>query len=92
MAASNPTYQAPFILAIDVGSSSVKAALYDAQATMVDGTLSQSGHELHTDVSGAAVEWPDHVLEAVESVIDGVLQMAGRRSDEIAAVAKAPSQ
>ena len=86
MAASNQEYQPPFILAVDVGSSSVKAALYDANATMVEGTLSQSGHELHTDVSGAAVEQPGHVLESVEAVIDGVLQRSGRRRDEIAAV------
>ena len=84
MAASNGAYRRPFVLAIDVGSSSVKAALYDAEANMVEGTLSQSGHELHTDVAGAAVEWPDHVLHAVESAIDCVLKKVALLGDEMA--------
>jgi len=86
MVASNKNYQKPFVLAVDVGSSSVKAALYDAEATMVEGTLSQSGHELHTDVAGAAVEWPDHVLNAVESVMGDVLAKAASLQNEIVAV------
>lgn len=86
MAAVNSKNRGPFVLAIDVGSSSVKAALYDAEANMVEGTLSQAGHELHTDVSGAAVEWPDHLLDAVEFVIDGVLDKAGAYRDGVAAV------
>ena len=86
MSPSNKDYRQPFVLAVDVGSSSVKAALYDAGATLVEGTLSQAGHELHTDVSGGAVEWPDHVLDAVESAIDGVLKNAGPLRDHIAAV------
>ena len=87
MAEDNKGYKAPFVLAVDVGSSSVKAALYDAAADLVDGTLFQAGHELHTDVSGAAVEWPDHLLDAIESVIDSVLSKAGSLTDAIAALA-----
>ena len=87
MSGDNRKYKTPFVLAVDVGSSSVKAAVYDADANLVDGTLSQAGHELHTYVSGAAVEWPGHLLEAIESTIDSVLEKAGPNVDSIAAVA-----
>ena len=63
-------YNPPLVLAIDVGSSSVKAALYDAQAHVVAGTEASQGHMLHATTDGAAEEIAEH---RVERVVDRVL-------------------
>jgi gluconokinase len=80
-------YQRPYVLAIDIGSSSARATLYDARATRIEGTEAQVSHGLHTDDVGAAVEQPEHLVENVESVIDEALRQAGDASEHIAAVA-----
>ena len=79
-------YNPPLVLAIDVGSSSVKAALYDAQAHVVAGTEASQGHMLHATTDGAAEEIAEHVVERVERVVDRVLERAGDAVQHIAAV------
>lgn len=79
-------YQPPFVLAIDVGSSSVRATLFDAGARPVEGVTSREAHTLHYAADGAAEEIPEHVSESVDRVIDAVLKAAGPLAGEIAAV------
>jgi gluconokinase len=79
--------QPPLVLAIDVGSSSVRGALYDARADRREET---AAHEAHALVAGpdGAVEAPAEELAAcVERVVDGVLAAAGGSAGPIAAVA-----
>lgn len=78
---------APLVLAIDVGSSSVKAALYDARAQVFDAIEVKCQHPLHASTDGAVQELPEHVIGNVEQAINGVLQRAGERQTAIAAVA-----
>lgn len=80
-------YQRPYVLAIDIGSSSARATLYDARARRIEGTEAQVSHGLHTDDDGAAVEQAEHLVENVEGVIDEALRQAGDASKYIAAVA-----
>ena len=73
-------YTPPYVLAIDIGSSSVKAALYDADANRISETEAQAGHELHTTSDGGAVKQPEHLIDDVESAVDVVLRNAGEMS------------
>lgn len=79
-------YESPFVIAVDVGSSSVKAAIYDAKGRAVPGTESRSGHPLHSSADGASVEYADHLIEHVEAVMDGIMSTAADFSIPIAAV------
>ncbi|MDQ3223389.1 MAG: FGGY family carbohydrate kinase, partial [Gemmatimonadota bacterium] len=62
-----------YALAIDAGSSSVRAALYDRQGTLVQGSLAQIDVEL-TVGAGGVVEIDAALLRrAVERAIDATL-------------------
>jgi gluconokinase len=76
----------PLVLAIDVGSSAVKAALYDRQARLVRGTLARAPVAVRLTADGGAVVDPEAVRRRVEGVVDDVLARAGARVRQIAAV------
>ncbi len=78
--------ESPLILVIDIGSSSTRAALYDATAAMVPGALVHAPCALSTDADGTAVDDPAALLDRVVHCIDGVLAAAGPRAHHIAAV------
>jgi gluconokinase len=78
--------ESPLILVIDIGSSSTRAALYDANATLVPGSLVQESCGLFTAADGTAEDDPAAVLRRVAQCVDGVLVAAGSRVREIAAV------
>lgn len=86
---SRGTAKGPFILAIDIGSSSVKAALYDDQARLVSNTEARQTHRFHAASDGAAEELAEHLVERVESIIDTTLERAGDAAASIAGVAMA---
>ncbi len=79
-------YASPFVLAIDVGSSSVRATLFDAGAHAVEGVAAREAHMLYSAAEGTAEEIAEHVLERVNRVIDSVLQAAGPLASQIRAV------
>jgi gluconokinase len=74
------------ILVIDIGSSSTRAALYDAAARLVPGTLVQAQSTLYVAADGTAEDDPAAVLDRVARCIDGVRTIAGRHAQQIAAV------
>ncbi len=80
------SHKSPFVLAIDVGSSSVKAALYDARARVVEGSEARQAHLLHTASDGTAEKIAEHVMDSVEQVVDAVLERTGGEAKHIAAV------
>ncbi len=61
-------------LAIDVGSSSVRAALYDRRGLLVPGSMSQLEVELTVIAGGVVESDPAMLREAVERAIDTTLQ------------------
>lgn len=86
MTQTSHSYEPPFVLAIDIGSSSVRAALFDARAQAVEGAEARESHLLHTAPDGTAEDQAEHLLERVNQVIDKALQAAGPLAREIKAV------
>jgi gluconokinase len=68
--------EAPFVLALDVGSSAVKGALYDARARLVAGTLVREPSPMTLGLDGAAEVDPEGLAHRAERVVDAVLQRA----------------
>ncbi|MGD9711732.1 MAG: gluconokinase [Thermomicrobiales bacterium] len=61
-----------FVLAIDIGSSSVRAMVYDQQGLAVDGLAAQLALELETTADGGVTLDADVLLQLVEACIDAV--------------------
>ena len=83
---AGPVPEPPLILVVDIGSSSTRAALYDAGARLVPGSLVQAQSTLLVAADGTAEDDPAAVLERVTSCIDGVLAAAGPHARHIGAV------
>ena len=65
---------------MDVGSSSVKAELYDGSGNSVEGTEIKLSHELEYTADGGAAKDADELLDLVARAIDGALARAARIS------------
>lgn len=61
------------ILAVDIGSSSVRAALFDQDAQAVPGATAARSHQFVLTPAGAATAGPQHLRALVEACIDQVL-------------------
>jgi gluconokinase len=73
------------ILSVDVGSSSVRAELYDDAGNGVDGTEVRLDYEFEYTPEGGAVKDGDELLDLVVRAVDGTLSKAG--GTEISGVA-----
>lgn len=78
--------QTPLVVAIDVGSSSVRATLFDALGRSVDGHSVQKKYELHTAADGTSQDDPYKALKRVMSCIDSLLKKMGSQTKNIGAV------
>lgn len=76
----------PLVLAIDVGSSSVRGALYDSRAQRREETAAHEAHPLAAGPDGAAEAPAEELAACVERVVDAVLAAAGGAARPIAAV------
>ena len=76
----------PYILAVDIGSSAVKAGLYDAEASALLHTQASIQHQQRTAADGTHEEDATTIQHATEAAIDRALQLAGEDADHIAAV------
>jgi gluconokinase len=77
----------PLVLALDLGSSSLRAILMDALGREVEGAVVQTKHTLHTTADGGAEDWPDEMLERLYTAVDGLLEKAPEAAREVRAVA-----
>src|SRR5258707_1237952 len=77
----------PSILALDIGTSSTRALLYDAHGNAIPGASSQHTYQLTTSHQGEASVDADFLLTLVIRTIDETLQAAGQRAGQIAGVA-----
>jgi gluconokinase len=75
----------PLVLALDIGSSSTRASLYDGQGRAV-GYTAQERSALRIGSDGAAEDDAEAVLARVARCIDSVLNQAGSLVHHIAAV------
>lgn len=78
--------QPPLILALDIGSSSARAALVDGHGRNIPGSLIHSRYRQDTLSSIDGSLDPRDLVGAVESLIDQVLARLGGTGAEIAAV------
>jgi Sugar (pentulose and hexulose) kinases len=78
-----PTY----ILSIDIGTSSVRAALYDMKGEMLPETFVKNERTLTATEDGGAEIDAEEALEQIERAIDGVLRKAKKIEGDIRAVA-----
>ncbi|NOZ05672.1 MAG: gluconokinase [Chloroflexi bacterium] len=77
----------PYILTIDLGTSSARAMLFDAQGHALRGLVAREVHAMHVRPDGAVEDDVSHVIERVASVLDQILALAGPRAAQIGAVA-----
>ena len=83
----NHEFQPPFVLALDVGTSSTRALLFDATGAVVPKVLSQRIYQLNTSNAGEVSVDADALLSVVALTIDDVLAQAGPLARQIGAVA-----
>lgn len=79
--------EAPLVLAIDIGSSSVRALTFDARGLQVKMSEQQIPHRLHTSRDGRSEADPGALFELVAECVDRALELASERATDIGAVA-----
>jgi gluconokinase len=77
----------PYVLALDVGTSSVRALLFDADGNTIPDVFSQRKYKLTTSSHGEVSVDADMLVDAMAQTITEVLQSAGAMTEHIAAVA-----
>ncbi len=78
---------APLILSLDIGTSSVRAMLFDAHAHVIPGTAAQIKYAARTTPAGGNEFDADTVRRDAERVIDETLARAGELANQVVAVA-----
>lgn len=64
---------APFVLALDVGSTGTRSGVYDALARPIKGFKTKVGHAFTTFVNGTSIIDPDQVTAEIREVIGAVV-------------------
>ena len=77
----------PLVLALDVGTSSARALLFDRRGRALRGVKAHVPYAPHTTLDGGAELDPRFLFAAVCGVLDGCLGRAGARAKEIRGVA-----
>lgn len=83
----NNTLKPPFVLALDVGTSSTRALLFDASGAAVPNVTSQRTYKLTVSAQGEVSVNADALAAVVEETINEALSLAGPYTQHIAAVA-----
>ena len=82
------TPTADLVLTLDIGTSSVRALLFDRNALHLDGSEARRVHTVMTTPDGGAELDPAALLREVEEVVDEILSKAGPRVHQIRADAQ----
>jgi gluconokinase len=78
--------EAPLVLALDLGTSSFRALLFDRQGRAVEWSEEQLSHSIRTTPDGGAEADPGHLLTLLGRCLDGAMARARERSGDIRAV------
>jgi gluconokinase len=78
--------EAPLVLALDLGTSSFRALLFDRQGRAVEWSEEQIGHTIRTTPDGGAEADADHLMGLLGRCVDGAMARARERSGDIRAV------
>jgi gluconokinase len=84
---ANPNPEPTSILALDVGTSSTRALLFDAQGNTLPNVLAQRPYHLTTSNDGEVSVDPDALVAVVRQTIADALEMASPLATHIGAVA-----
>lgn len=87
MFAVTTSQKSSLVLALDIGTSSVRAALYDAQGKRVEGTEVKNERTLTVTKDGGAEIDADEAVEQVAQAIDDVLEKSKSLAEQIELVA-----
>lgn len=90
MTSQGPTGQATsdqYVLALDMGSSSTRALLFDATGVAVEDCASHRPYTATTSEDGEVSADADQLVGLIEETVDEALAQAGARAGQIAAVA-----
>ena len=79
--------QPPYILSLDVGTSSTRTMLFDATGTAVPHVISQKTYQLNTSDDGEVSVDPDMLVDTIAQTIDEALKAADPLASQIRAVA-----
>jgi len=79
-------FQTPLVLALDIGTSSVRAIVFDRQGHTVHGLGVQQIYSLRTTPDGGAEIAAQDLLQTTITAIDHILQLTGPLATAIAAV------
>lgn len=77
----------PYILALDVGTSSTRALLFDATGASIPSVLARRQYQLMTEEQGEVAVDGDDLVTLVGQTIDDALHLAGPMAKQIGAVA-----
>jgi gluconokinase len=83
----SPSHPQPYILALDIGTSSVRALLYDATGNAVPHAHAQQAYAVTTSGEGEVTVDADMLVDLVATTIDEALAAAGPMASHIKAVA-----
>lgn len=84
---ANPNPEPPYILALDIGTSSTRALLFDATGNTLPNVLAQRPYKLTISNEGEVSVDPDVLVAVVSQTIYDSLEMAGPLAQHIGAVA-----
>jgi gluconokinase len=75
------------VLALDLGTSSVRAVVYDQRGRLVDATFAEVAYQLDTSTPGQASSDGDQLAGLIEGAIDTAVKAAKKEDLSIATVA-----
>ncbi|HNL28092.1 MAG TPA: FGGY family carbohydrate kinase, partial [bacterium] len=68
----------PLILAIDIGTSSTRAVVYDAQGRSVKKLVHQVGYMMQVTPDGGVFADPKFIVDATAQCIDAIMEAMGK--------------
>lgn len=83
---SSTSAEPPIVLAVDIGSSSVRATLFDRLGQAVEGTQAAEAYAFEAGEPGAAEADAEALLGRILRCVDGALAQAGAWADRIQGV------
>jgi len=87
MLPTSPAPQPPFVLSLDIGTSSARALLFDCQGQAVNGVNSRREYHIPTRSDGAVEVDADQLLGYIGECLDEILVKADQIASSIIAVA-----
>ncbi|MBL7960123.1 gluconokinase [bacterium] len=78
--------QRPLILAIDIGTSSTRALVYDALGRPVKNLMHQVGYLFTTSQDGGVYADPKFIVDSTAECIDKIMEELGKHAGEVKAV------